>query len=109
MSAQFRLYKGLQKPIVFKMFKGKYIYYAAVGALVAVAAGITVSATVSPILGTVLLIVIASAGLGYAYAQQKKGLYSKKIYKGVYIMHNTASPNPSEGEDLGNEGEAIFN
>ncbi|AYD49039.1 MAG TPA: hypothetical protein VFQ86_09335 [Arachidicoccus soli] len=82
---QYALYKGLQRPLVFKMFKGKFIYWAAAiivgGVLIA---GIT-TAVISSIIGLVVLFVITVPGLLWVVNKQKEGLHSKKMNKGVFI------------------------
>ena len=82
---EFAIYKGLQRPLVFKMFKGKFIYYAA-GVLVSgiIIAGLT-TAIISSIVGLVVLFAITVPGLLYVINQQKEGLHGKKRERAIFI------------------------
>ncbi len=86
MQEYFKIYKGLQRPLVFKIFKGKYIYWAA-GVLIAgvFSAGI-VSSMVSSFAGIVTLIGVTIPGLLYTVNKQKLGLYAKNRDHKVYII-----------------------
>lgn len=82
---EFAIYKGLQRPLVFKMFKGKFIYYGA-GVLVAgiIIAGL-ITAIFSSIVGLVILFVTTVPGLLYVMNKQKEGLYNKKRERTIFI------------------------
>ena len=82
---EFAIYKGLQRPLVFKMFKGKFIYYGA-GVLVAgiIIAGL-VTAIVSSFIGLIVLFVVTVPGLLYVINQQKEGLHDKKRERAIYL------------------------
>ena len=82
---EFAIYKGLQRPLVFKMFKGKFIYYAA-GVLVSgiIIAGLT-TAIISSIVGLVVLFAITVPGLLYVINKQKEGLHGKRREKAIFI------------------------
>jgi len=82
---EYAIYKGLQRPLVFKMFKGKFIYYAA-GVLVAgiVIAGL-ISAIVSSIVGLIVLFMLIVPGLLYVINKQKEGLHNKRKEKTIFI------------------------
>ena len=90
---EFAIYKGLQRPLVFKMFKGKFIYYAA-GVLVAgiIIAGL-VTAVVSSIVGLIVLFVVTVPGLLYVIHRQKEGLHNKKRARGIYLHKPTFKKN----------------
>lgn len=97
---EFAIYKGLQRPLVFKMFKGKFIYYGA-GVLVGgiIIAGLT-TAIISSIAGLIILFAITVPGLIYVINKQKDGLHNKKrertifIHKPVYRMKYKESLKP---------------
>ena len=82
---EFAIYKGLQRPLVFKMFKGKFIYYGA-GVLVAgiIIAGL-VTAIVSSIVGLIVLFVVTVPGLLYVINKQKEGLHDKKRERSIFL------------------------
>jgi len=82
---EYAIYKGLQRPLVFKMFKGKFIYYAA-GVLVGgiIIAGL-ITAIISSIVGLVALFILTVPGLMYVINKQKEGLHGKKREKAIFI------------------------
>jgi hypothetical protein len=82
---EFAIYKGLQRPLVFKMFKGKFIYYAA-GVLVGgiIIAGL-VTALISSIVGLIVLFTFTVPGLLYVINKQKEGLHGKKRERAIFI------------------------
>src|SRR6185437_9160745 len=82
---EFAIYKGLQRPLVFKIFKGRFIYYAA-GVLVAgiIIAGL-ITAIISSIAGLIVLFMLTVPGLLYVINKQKEGLNNKKRERSVLI------------------------
>lgn len=82
---EYAIYKGLQRPLVFKMFKGKFIYYAA-GVLVGgiIIAGL-ITAIISSIVGLISLFILTVPGLLYVINKQKEGLHNKKREKAIFI------------------------
>lgn len=84
----FNVYKGLQKPLVFKAFKGKYIYWG-IGILVgSLVVGVIVIVTISMIVGALVFVGGMIGGLLYLATKQKKGLHNKDRSKGIYVMTN---------------------
>jgi len=87
MAKRFAVYKGLQKPLVFRGFRGKYIYWG-LGCLLA---GLVLSAftmsLISMWLGAIVLIASTAGGLFYIAGKQKKGLHDKASAKGIYILN----------------------
>jgi hypothetical protein len=81
-----RLYKGLQRPLIFKSFKGKYIYWAAGSLAGAVFGAGLMSSIVNSFTGIVTLILIAIPSLLYTISEQKKGLFRKKRDEGCFII-----------------------
>lgn len=86
----FNSYKGLQKPLVFKMFKGRFIYVA-LGVLVgAMLMAMIVSIIWSLVVGLITFLVGGLGGLAVALMNQKKnGLYRKNKNQGVFIISHT--------------------
>jgi hypothetical protein len=81
----FNAYKGLQRPLVFRGFKGKYIYIAG-GCLIG---GLMLSlglSNVNIILGAITLLVTIGGSLLVILQLQKKGLHGKKQKEGIYII-----------------------
>ncbi len=83
---EFAIYKGLQRPLIFKMFKGRFIYYAA-GVLIAgiIIAGL-LTAILSSIVGLIVLFVVTVPGLLYVINKQKEGLHNKKREATIFIQ-----------------------
>lgn len=87
----YNVYKGLQKPLIFKGLKGKFIYIGGacvVGSLLLCA---IVSTITSFLYGGVTLVVVMFGGLGITAKIQKQGLHKKDKRKGIYIVSRTFS------------------
>lgn len=83
---QFNVYKGLQRPLVFKMFKGRFIYWG-LGSLVGgIVAGIAVGAILSSLAGLVAMLAVSFPLLLFTIQKQKNGLYDKRSDKAVFII-----------------------
>lgn len=86
---EFNLYKGLQKPLVFKYFKGKFIYWGVGSILFGLVSCMVLASAVNIGVGILALIVILGGGLGYTAFMQNKGLHSKTKNNGVFIIPST--------------------
>jgi len=85
MTAKYPIYKGLQKPLIYRGFKGKFIYWG-IGSLAGgLILGGLIGALTSMYLGGFLTIALISAGLGYTFFRQKDGLHAKTRNTGVII------------------------
>ncbi len=82
----YNIYRGLQKPLVFKSFKGKYIYYGVGSLLVGLILTMVVSSLVNLWAGVVAAAVVIGGGLSHTAIMQKKGLHSKTKSHGVFII-----------------------
>ena len=81
----FPLFKGLQRPLEFFGFQGRYIYWAAGtlgGAVVGFILGYIIFGFV---VGLVLLVLSLAVGAVLIMMKQRKGLHSKKDEHGVFI------------------------
>lgn len=85
---EFNLYKGLQKPLVFRSFKGKYIYYGVGSILLGLLGTMVVSSLVNIWYGLLTMAIVLGGGLTYTGIMQKKGLHSKKRDLGIYIINH---------------------
>lgn len=84
---EFNSYKGLQKPLVFKMFKGRYIYIALATLIGAFILGITIAITLTMSVGVIVLLISGIGGLYVVLVKQKKnGLHKKNRSQGIYIV-----------------------
>jgi len=85
MARRFPIYKGLQKPLVFRGFKGKYIYWGLGSLLAGLVLGALTMSLVNMWLGAIVLIGSIVGGLLFIAAKQKKGLHSKSRPQGIFI------------------------
>ena len=85
MARRYPVYKGLQKPLVFRGFRGKYIYWGLGSLLGGLVLGALTMSLVNMWLGAILLIGSITGGLLYIAGKQKKGLYNKSRPKGIFI------------------------
>jgi hypothetical protein len=85
----FNAYKGLQKPLIFKGFKGKFIYmgFGSIGGALVLC--IIVSTVFSLVWGGITLIIVMAGGLALTAMGQKKGLHNKDNRKGIFIVSNS--------------------
>ncbi len=85
----YNAYKGLQKPLVFKFLKGKYIYWS-LGILVgSMVLGIITIVALSKIIGIFVMLGGMGGGILYITNKQKKGLHKKDSSRGIYIITNS--------------------
>jgi len=82
----FSVYKGLQKPLVFKAFKGKFIFWGVGSVLGSVIIGGLLMALVSSIIGGLAMVAGIIGGFLITASQQKKGLFNKTKHNGIYII-----------------------
>lgn len=85
----YSVYKGLQKPLIFKGLKGKFIYIGGACVIGALLVSAIVSTLASFMWGGITLVIIMFGGLGIISQLQRKGLHKKDKRKGVYIVSRT--------------------
>ena len=85
MDGQFNVYKGLQKPLVFKMFRGKYIYWGLGSIVTGLLLCMALSSLINLFAGIIALAVITGGGLALTATQQRKGLHAKNRFPGISI------------------------
>lgn len=88
MARKFAVYKGLQKPLIFKGFKGKFIYWGIASLLTGLIAGALVMSLINMWLGAFVLIGCITGGLGYTASRQKGGLYAKSRNTNILILNH---------------------
>lgn len=85
MTGKYSIYKGLQKPLIYRGFKGKFIYWG-IGSLVGgLLIGGLIGTVTSMYLGSFLTLVFIAAGLAFTFSQQKNGLHTKTRNLGIII------------------------
>jgi hypothetical protein len=97
MGRRFNVYKGLQKPLVYRGFSGKFIYWGIGSLLFGLVMGALVIALFSKIMGLLVLISCISGGLSYTLSKQKQGLHTKSRASGIYHFQTKINPKIYEG------------
>lgn len=97
MIRKFSIYKGLQKPLVYKGFKGKFIGWGIGSLVLGLVFGGLIGALSNMYLGGVVTIATIAGGLSFTFYQQKNGLHSKSRFRGLFIhpihlKNNYANP-----------------
>ena len=87
MPRKFAVYKGLQKPLVFKGFQGKYIYWGLASLLTGLVSGALLMSLVSMWLGAFALVSCMAGGLLFTAHQQKGGLHNKRRDTHIFILN----------------------
>ncbi|MGE9310876.1 hypothetical protein ACLOAU_04500 [Niabella sp. CJ426] len=82
----FKIYKGLQRPLIFKIFKGKFIYWALGSIVTGVIAGGAASIMISSIAGAIVMVMVAVPLLFFTIHKQKSGLYAKTRESCIYMI-----------------------
>jgi hypothetical protein len=85
MAKRFSVYKGLQKPLVFRGFKGKFIYWGLGSLLAGLVLGAISMALINMYFGATVLISTVVGGLFYTAGKQKGGLHTKTRATGIYV------------------------
>lgn len=80
------VFKGLQRPLEFLGFQGRYIYWAAGTACGAIVGFIIGYVAVSFVVALVVATVILAFGGVMTFLKQRKGLHSKNEEKGIFIF-----------------------
>ena len=86
MARTYKVYKGLQKPLVYKGFSGKFIYWGIASLLAGLVLGALVMAIFSLLLGVIVLAGCIGGGLAYTFSRQKQGLHQKTRSVGLYLF-----------------------
>ena len=89
MTTRYSIYKGLQKPLIYKGFKGKFIGWGIGSLVIGLLTGGFIGAISNMYLGSFLTIAIIAGGLVFTFQYQKKGLYSKTRHRGIFIHRNS--------------------
>jgi len=84
---KFAVYKGLQKPLVFRGFKGKFIYWGLGCVLAGLVFGALTMSLINMWLGALVLVGTIVGGLLFIAAKQKAGLHSKRRTSQTFIIN----------------------
>ena len=77
MIRKYAIYKGLQKPLVYRGFKGKFIGWGIGSLVIGLVSGGISGAMTSMYFGGFVTVAAITGGLFYTFSCQKKGLHSK--------------------------------
>lgn len=80
------IYKGLQKPLIYRGFQGKFIAWGVTCLVLGLVTGGAVGAMVNIFIGGVMMVGVIVGGLFYTSIQQKKGLHNKNNQKGIFSI-----------------------
>lgn len=90
MARKYAVYKGLQKPLVFKGFKGRFIYWGLASLLTGLVLGALTMSLVNMWLGALVLAGSITGGIAFTAAKQKGGLHVKGRHKDIFILNHYA-------------------
>ena len=82
---RYAVYKGLQKPLIFKGFQGKFIYWGVACLLAGLILGALTMALFNGWLGAIVLVSCIVGGLFYIAGRQKKGLHVKNSDQAIQL------------------------
>ena len=82
------MFKGLQKPLEFMGFQGRYITWAAATVGGGILSFIIVYCILGFVVGLIVLTVTLCTGAALIFFKQRKGLHTKKEEHGVFIYAN---------------------
>jgi hypothetical protein len=88
MSKQFNIYRGLQKPLIYKGFQGKFIGWGLASLVLSLVLGGVIGSASNMALGGFVCVGGLVGGLYFTAQQQKKGLHSKTRHRGVFQFGN---------------------
>lgn len=92
MERTYNVYKGLQKPLVYRGFAGKFIYWGIASLLAGLVFGALAIALLNMLLGVVVMAICIGGGLLFTASQQKKGLHQKSRTTGIFHFPSKINP-----------------
>jgi len=91
MERSFPVYRGLQRPLSYKGFKGRFIYWGVGTLLFSLVIGAVSMALINMYFGAVLMVACILGGFLLIGSRQKNGLHDKTRSKGIYLHSNQLS------------------
>lgn len=79
------VYKGLQKPLVYRGFKGKFIAYGICSLGLGLVLGGLSGALINMYFGGIVTVASIALGLYYTFSKQKSGLHDKTRSRKILI------------------------
>ena len=83
---RYPMYKGLQKPLSFKGFKGRYIFWGIGVIISALIIGCVLCITINKVIGLGLMATYLGVGLFLIQRKQKEGLYPQKVRNNTLLI-----------------------
>ncbi len=83
---EYEIYRGLQRPLVLYMFKGRFIYTGVGSIFAGLICTLVVLSQAGLIWGLLTLCLVSGGGLVYTALGQRQGLHRKTRSKGIYII-----------------------
>lgn len=80
------IYKGLQKPLVYKGLKGKYIYWALASLILGLLVASITAAITNIITAALCSLVTMGSSIAFILNKQNKGLYHRKNYPQIFVQ-----------------------
>jgi hypothetical protein len=93
MIRSYPVYKGLQRPLIYKGFKGKFIYWGLASLLTGLVLGALTMSLVNMWLGALVLIGTIVGGLLLTASKQKGGLHAKSRTSNIFILNRYGRKN----------------
>lgn len=91
MERSFPVYRGLQRPLTYKGFKGRFIYWGVGILLLSLVIGAMSMALINMYAGAVIMVAMIIGGFFYIGSRQKRGLHDKTRSGGIYRHTNQLS------------------
>lgn len=85
---EYPMFKGLQKPLEFMGLQGRYITWAAITVGTGILGFMIMYSLLGFLSGLIFAVIAISTGFGLIMMKQRKGLHTKKEYKGILIYAN---------------------
>lgn len=80
------VFKGLQKPLEFLGLRGRYIMWAIATFLIGFLGFVIFYASLNFLSALIFAVVVIGIGVALIMMRQQKGLHSKKVIKGIFIV-----------------------
>lgn len=82
----YQVFKGLQRPLRFLIFDGRYIGWAVATAAIGLIGFIVIFILFGMMPAFIFLGIALGTGMAKIFLAMRKGLYAKKIYKGTFMF-----------------------
>lgn len=84
---EYEVFRGLQRPLEFLGFRGRYIWWAAATAGSCILGFIVLYILFGFLYGAIFTVLSLAVGAGFIFVKQHRGLHSKNEDKGIFIFY----------------------